>query len=66
MKSVELGQTRVALSFGPAVRPNSSRAALKALGQEIWALHLTHFFALTLTKKLSLNEFEMSNNFNKI
>jgi len=36
---VELGQTHVALSFGPALRPNSSRAALKALGQEIWALH---------------------------
>jgi len=31
----------VALSFGPTLRPNSSRAALKALGQENWALHLS-------------------------
>jgi len=30
----------VALSFGLALRLNSSRAALKALGQEIGALHL--------------------------
>jgi len=31
---VELGQTWVALSFGPTLRPNSSRATLKVLGQE--------------------------------
>jgi len=38
LNSVELGQTWVTLSFGPALRPNSSRAVLKALGQENWAL----------------------------